>query len=51
MAIYISSKGIKSDTSTMPIEYIRRALAKAIANGDSANIKALEDEITKREGN
>lgn len=51
MGIYTSSKGIKSDTADMPIEYLNRALAKAIQNGDSANITVLEEEIKRRNGN
>lgn len=48
MGIYISSKGIKVETSTMDDVYIQRALLKARSNGDDANVKALEDEIEKR---
>lgn len=51
MGIYISSKGVRSDTSTMDDVYLQRALAKAKQNGDTANIVVLEDEIKKRTTN
>jgi hypothetical protein len=50
MGIYTSSKGIKNDTADMPIEYLTRALQKAIQNGDNANITVLQEEINKRNG-
>jgi len=50
MGIYISSSGIKNDTQYMNIEYLQRALAKAIKNGDTANIAVLQEEINKRNG-
>jgi len=49
MPIYISSKGEQKDTSNMPIEYIQRALAKARAENNQANISALEEEIASRQ--
>ena len=50
MPIYISSKGIKNDTADMPIEYLMRALSKAIATGDTQNVNVLEEELKKRQG-
>lgn len=48
MPIYTSSKGEIKNTSEMPIEYLKRALAKAQANGDAENLQALEEEIMNR---
>jgi hypothetical protein len=49
MPIYTDSKGNQKDTSTMVIEYLQRALAKAKQNNDQENIDALEWEINKRQ--
>mgnify|MGYP001575531497 CR=1 FL=1 len=48
MGIYISTKGLKRETEEMPIEYLRNSLEVAKRNNHPENIKALEEEIKKR---
>lgn len=50
MSIYTNGIGKQVDTSTMVIEYINAALAKAKKENNQDNITALEEEIKKRNG-
>ena len=51
MAIYINSKGEEVETSTMPLSYLERALAKAIREGNQDNVDILTTELNNRNTN
>lgn len=49
MPTYISNSGEAKDTADMNEFYLARALAKAKAEGNEANIKVLEEELASRQ--